>query len=151
MTPSHNNQQQPNPDSEVQTPDVITAAGGIVTSLSREGRVRVLLVHRPAYDDWSFPKGKVDPGETEEAAALREVLEETGVEARLGDDLGTVEYTDPNGTRKIVRYWAMEAVSGDFVANSEVDAIEWMSRGEALDVLSYEPDRTLLRSTMGIT
>lgn len=151
MSSSHNHQQQPNPDAAVQSPDVIVAAGGIVTRLTSEGRLRVLLVHRPAYDDWSFPKGKVDPGEMEEAAALREVLEETGVEARLGDDLGTVEYTDPNGNRKIVRYWAMEAVTENFVANREVDAVKWMSPHKALELLSYEPDRALLRTTMGTT
>ena len=147
MTPSHN-QEQPDPDLALETPDVVVAAGGIVTRLNSKGRLRVLLVHRPAYDDWSFPKGKVDPGETEEAAALREVLEETGVEARLGDELGTVEYTDPNGTRKIVRYWSMDALGGDFVVNGEVDEIQWMSRRKALDALSYERDRALLRSTM---
>lgn len=149
MTPSHNHQQHPNPDSALPTPDLIVAAGGIVTRLTGKGHRQVLLVHRPAYDDWSFPKGKVDPGETEEAAALREVLEETGVEARLGDELGTVEYTDPKGFRKIVRYWAMDAQGGDFVANSEVDQIRWMSRRQALDALSYERDRALLQSTIG--
>ena len=147
MTPSHN-QEQPDPDLALEIPDVVVAAGGIVTRLNSKGRLRVLLVHRPAYDDWSFPKGKVDPGETEEAAALREVLEEAGVEARLGDELGTVEYTDPKGTRKVVRYWAMDALGGDFVANGEVDEIQWMSRRKALDALSYERDRALLRSTM---
>jgi len=151
MTSSHDNQQTPSPDSDQPTPDVIVAAGGIVTRLTSKGRLRILLVHRPAYDDWSFPKGKVDPGETVEAAALREVLEESGVEARLGAELGTVEYTDPAGTRKIVRYWAMEAVNGEFVANSEVDEIKWLSRRKALDALSYEPDRALLQSTMSTT
>lgn len=151
MTSSHNDQQPPSRDVARQTSEVIVAAGGIVTRVTSKGRLRVLLVHRPAYDDWSFPKGKVDPGETEEAAALREVLEETGVEARLGAELGTVEYTDPAGTRKIVRYWAMEAVNGEFVANSEVDQIKWLSRRQALDALSYKPDRAFLRSTMSTT
>lgn len=151
MTSSHDKQQTPSPDLARQTPEVIVAAGGIVTRLTSKGRLRVLLVHRPEYDDWSFPKGKVDPGETEEAAALREVLEETGVEARLGAELGTVEYTGRAGTRKIVRYWAMEAINGEFVANSEVDEIKWLSRRRALDALSYEPDRALLQSTLSAT
>jgi len=139
---------QPDPELALQTPDVVFAAGGVVTRVTDKGHTRVLLIHRPAYDDWSFPKGTVDSGETEDAAALREVLEETGVEARLGDELGTVEYVDPNGTRKIVRYWAMDSLGGEFTANSEVDEIKWASRRKALDLLSHERDRALLRSTM---
>ena len=138
----------PDPGLALQTPDVVVAAGGIVTRVTDKGRTRVLLVHRPAYDDWSFPKGKVDSGETEKQAAVREVLEETGVDVELGEELGTVEYVDPNGTRKIVRYWAMESLGGEFTTNSEVDEIKWMSRRKALDVLSHERDRALLRSTM---
>jgi polyphosphate kinase len=138
----------PDPELALQTPDVVIAAGGIVTRLTEKGRTRVLLVHRPDYDDWSFPKGKVDPGESEADAALREVLEETGVRAGLGDELGTVEYVDNKGTRKIVRYWAMDERGGEFAPNDEVDEIRWVSLRKALDALSYERDRALLRSTM---
>ncbi len=138
----------PDPNIALETPDVVIAAGGLVTRTTDKGNTRVLLVHRPAYDDWSFPKGKVDPGEAEDSAALREVLEETGVEARLGDELGTVEYLDLKGTHKIVRYWAMDAIGGKFVTNREVDETRWASQREALDMLSYERDRALLRSTM---
>jgi polyphosphate kinase len=141
----------PDPALALQTPDVVVAAGGVVTRVTDKGRTRVLLVHRPAYDDWSFPKGKVDVGEAEDAAALREVQEETGITARLGAELGTVEYVDLKGTRKIVRYWAMEAVDGEFEPNPEVDETKWMSLRKALDTLSYERDRALLRSTMDIS
>lgn len=128
-------------------PDAIVAAGGIVVRTDEE-HTTVLLVHRPAYDDWSFPKGKVDPGETDEEAALREVLEETGVRADLGDEVGAVEYVGLEGTSKTVRYWLMEAGGGEFAPNPEVDEIRWATHQEALRMLSYEPDRALLRSAM---
>src|SRR6058998_3412885 len=102
--------------------DEIRAAGGVVV---HDGRVAV--VHRPKYDDWSLPKGKLDPGETSEAAALREVEEETGIRCSLGDELPPVTYADRHGRAKVVRYWAMEPVSGEFVANAEVDEVRWVT------------------------
>jgi 8-oxo-dGTP pyrophosphatase MutT (NUDIX family) len=117
----------------------VKAAGGVVR---REGTVAV--AHRPRYDDWSFPKGKLDPGESWEEAALREVEEEIGLRCRLGAELSAVEYTVPRG-RKVVRYWLMEPESGAFAPNEEVDEVRWLSPTEAEGLLSYEHDRALLR------
>src|SRR3954462_10731666 len=94
----------------------VLAAGGV---LVRDGRVAV--VQRPKYDDWSLPKGKLDPGEGFEEAALREVHEETGIEAELGPYLGETRYKDNKGRDKVVRYWAMEAGEGEFRPDDEVD------------------------------
>jgi 8-oxo-dGTP diphosphatase len=114
----------------------VRAAGGVVL---REGRVAV--VHRPRYDDWSLPKGKVDPGESFEEAALREVEEETGLRCRLVRELPAVEY-EVRGRPKQVRYWAMEVEDETaFVPNEEVDEVRWLEPAEALALLSYDRDR----------
>lgn len=120
----------------------IEAAGGVVL---RDGRL--CLVHRPDYDDWSWPKGKLDPGESFEAAALREVREETGLVCRALRELAPVEY-EVRGRPKLVRYWLMEVVSQeeDAVPNGEVDELRWLVPGEASEVLSYERDRRLLEA-----
>jgi 8-oxo-dGTP pyrophosphatase MutT (NUDIX family) len=114
----------------------VHAAGGVVL---RDGLVAV--VHRPRYDDWSLPKGKLDPDESFEEAALREVEEETGLRCRLIRELPTVIY-DVRGRRKEVRYWAM-AVEDEtpFVPNEEVDEVRWVEPQEALALLSYDRDR----------
>jgi 8-oxo-dGTP diphosphatase len=117
----------------------VRAAGGVVV---RDGTVAV--VHRPRYDDWSLPKGKLDPGESWEQAALREVEEEIGLRCRLGAELSSVEYTDRKGRAKVVRYWLMEPVGGEFVPNEEVDEVRWMPYEEAARRLSYPRDRELL-------
>jgi 8-oxo-dGTP diphosphatase len=120
---------------------VIRAAGGVVV---RDGQV--LLVHRPRYDDWTLPKGKLDADEAWEAAALREVEEETGVRARLVRELPSVEY-EVRGRPKRVRYWVMEVEEDvGLEPNDEVDELRWLAPGEALDLLSYERDRELLRA-----
>jgi 8-oxo-dGTP diphosphatase len=122
----------------------VEAAGGVVV---RNGRV--LLVHRPRYDDWSLPKGKLDPGESFEEAALREVGEETGLRGRLVRELPSVEY-EAKGRPKIVRYWVMEAeAGGDFVPNDEVDEVRWLPLPEALSLLSYDRDHDLVRAALG--
>jgi 8-oxo-dGTP diphosphatase len=118
----------------------VKAAGGVVM---RGGEV--VLVHRPRYDDWSFPKGKMDRGETWEECALREVREEIGLSCRLGDELSPTSYRDPKGRAKVVRYWRMEPLEGEFVPSDEVDAIRWLSPADAEQLLSYEHDRVLLR------
>jgi 8-oxo-dGTP diphosphatase len=117
----------------------VRAAGGVVT---RDGRVA--LVHRPKYDDWTFPKGKLDPHEDFEQAALREVEEETGLRCRLGSELPTTSYIDPKGRRKVVRYWQMEPLEGEFSPNREVDELRWAEPDEARELLSYERDRDVL-------
>jgi len=122
----------------------VKAAGGLV--VRDDGRVAV--AHRPRYDDWSFPKGKLDAGETWEQAALREVQEEIGLHCRLGDELPATEYRVPRG-RKVVRYWRMRPESGEFSPNEEVDEVRWLSPDEALELLSYDHDRELARSARG--
>jgi 8-oxo-dGTP diphosphatase len=106
----------------------------------------VLVVHRPRYDDWSLPKGKLGPGESEADAAMREVLEETGFSCELGQEIGQISYFDRDDVRKVVRYWEMRPVSGSFAPNDEVDDARWVSIDEALDLLSYERDRALVRA-----
>ena len=116
----------------------VKAAGGVVR---RDGRIAV--VHRPRYDDWSLPKGKLDPGESFEEAALREVREETGLECELGDELSPTHYRDRKGRSKIVRYWLMEPVGGEFEPNDEVDELRWLTPDEAAGLLTYEHDKEL--------
>ena len=102
------------------------------------------VVHRPKYDDWTFPKGKLDPGESFEEAALREVEEETGFTCELGDELASSSYHDRHGRPKLVRYWSMTPVSGEFTPNDEVDELRWLPPAEARELLTYDRDRELL-------
>jgi 8-oxo-dGTP diphosphatase len=114
----------------------VEAAGGVVL---RDGRM--VVVHRPRYDDWSLPKGKLDADESFEDAALREVEEETGLRCTLVRELPAVEY-EVRGRPKLVRYWAMEVVDETpFVPNEEVDEVRWVDPREALGLLSYDRDR----------
>ena len=114
------------------------------------GPIEVLLVHRPRYDDWSLPKGKCDPDESDAECALREVREESGLTCRLGDELPSASYRDNKGRPKTVRYWAMEPVSGDgdFTPNAEVDAIRWLPVADALRRLSYAHDRPVVEAVL---
>lgn len=128
---------------------VVRAAGGIVVDGDGPDR-RVALVHRPRYDDWSFPKGKLLDGEPEEVAALREVEEETGLRCRLRDHVGAVTYADRNGRPKVVRYWTMVPESGSFRVTDEVDEVRWLTPAEAEELLTYPHDRDLLRTVTGL-
>ena len=125
---------------------VVIAAGGVVYRTVNRHIVEYAIVHRPAYDDWSLPKGKLQPGETEEEAAVREVEEETGMRCRIVRALGTTSYIDRKGRPKVVYYWLMRAVTGKFVINGEIDDLRWEELGPAIDLLSYDRDRTLLRA-----
>ncbi len=129
---------------------LVLAAGGVVWRRTGSGVVDVVLVHRPRYDDWSLPKGKLNAGETDEEAAVREVEEETCVVAALGPELPTITYLDKSGKHKRVRYWAMTVVSGEPAAANEVDRAEWVPIGEAARRLSYEHDRSVLEALSGV-
>ena len=125
--------------------DQVEAAGGVVWR-SRGGDLEVLLVHRPKYDDWSLPKGKLDAGESHEQAARREVLEETGLACSLGAELIESRYKDGKGRPKRVRYWAMRPDAGSFEVNQEVDEVRWLTPAKAAQLLTYGRDRPVLDS-----
>jgi 8-oxo-dGTP pyrophosphatase MutT (NUDIX family) len=124
--------------------DVVRAAGGLVLRRSRSGTLETVLVHRPAYDDWTFPKGKLLRGETEEEAAVREVEEETGLRCQLGREVGTTSYRDPQGRQKTARYWEMAPIEGELAATNEVDEARWVPLEDAADMLTHARDRELL-------
>jgi 8-oxo-dGTP diphosphatase len=118
----------------------VRAAGGVVV---RDGEV--LLVHRPKYDDWTFPKGKAEAGESDEDCALREVHEETGLRCALEDEVGTTEYVDARGRPKRVRWWRMRPHTDDgFIPNAEVDELHWADVATARLLLTYARDLDLL-------
>ena len=128
----------------------VEAAGGVVIRTSGDGP-EVAVVHRPKYDDWSLPKGKLDGGESWEDAALREVAEETGLDCELGAELTEDAYTDPKGRSKRVRWWAMSERPGrgePFRPNKEIDEFRWVPVGEADGLLDYEHDRELVREAL---
>jgi 8-oxo-dGTP diphosphatase len=121
-------------------PKVVRAAGGLVWRTGNGGK-ELVLVHRPAYDDWSFPKGKLNEGE----AALREVEEEIGVRCALGRDLGTISYVDGRGRPKIVRYWEMTiADDNEPRPANEVDDARWATLADAEASLTYPHDRVMI-------
>lgn len=123
--------------------EVVQAAGGLVVR-RQSGQLQIVLVHRPEHEDWSFPKGKLDEGETFEDAAQREVLEETGMVCRLLRFMGHTEYVDRKGRPKVVAYWVMAPEAGSFAPNVEVDELRWLPLPEAGVLLSYERDRELV-------
>jgi 8-oxo-dGTP diphosphatase len=110
---------------------------------------RVAVVHRPRYDDWSLPKGKLDAGETFEEAALREVWEETGLRARLERELPPVRYS-VRDRPKLVRYWLMSLDSDPgFEPNDEVDELRWLAPADAEALLTYDRDKEVLEAAVG--
>ena len=126
----------------------VRAAGAVVTRKGGD----VLLVHRPKYDDWSFPKGKLDPGEHAVTAAVREVAEETGLDVRLGPALAPQRYRMSNGRWKSVDYWVARTIGSDDVggyrANEEIDAVEWVAWRDAAPRLTYQYDRDTLAEAL---
>lgn len=127
---------------------IVRGAGGILYRFRSELKKHpeILLIHRPRLQDWSFPKGRLDPGETSPACALREVLEETGYTCELSTELPTVRYMDSSGRPKEVRFWRMIPTSGaTFVPNQEVDKIAWMDARDAFSKLTHKTDRLLLK------
>ena len=135
-------------------PRQVEAAGAVVWRRVAHDREEVLLIHRPRYDDWSFPKGKLKPGEQAPAAAVREVREETGIEIRLGPPLPVVRYPIADGNEKVVRYWSAVPAGRDadvatgadptFEPNDEVDRRAWFGVPEARRHLTHARDRSLL-------
>jgi 8-oxo-dGTP diphosphatase len=125
----------------------VRAAGGVLVRAGGDGPL-VAVIHRPKYEDWSLPKGKLDGDEGFEQAALREVEEETGMRAELGTELSSVSYRDRKGRGKLVRYWLMRPLGGDFEPGDEVDELRWLGPAAAVELLSYEHDAELVREAV---
>jgi 8-oxo-dGTP pyrophosphatase MutT (NUDIX family) len=121
----------------------VRAAGGVVVRDGAHGP-EVLVVHRPKHDDWTLPKGKCADGEDDEACAVREVEEETGLRCHPEREHATTSYTDARGRPKQVRYWLMRAAEGELAFRHEVDEARWLSPVEAAELLTYERDVPLV-------
>jgi 8-oxo-dGTP diphosphatase len=128
--------------------EVVRAAGGLVRR-GEAGNLEIVLVHRPAYDDWTFPKGKLHKGESEEDAAVREVEEETRLRCRLERDLGLTSYRGPRGRPKTVHYWEMTPIDGLLEPANEIDDARWLPVGVVRVMLSYDRDREVLDRLAG--
>ena len=122
----------------------VKASGGVVWRRTASGGKELVVVHRPRYDDWTVPKGKLDPDEDHADAALREVEEETGLRCVLGPELASASYRDRRGRPKSVRYWAMTPVGGRFTPTDEVDEVRWLTVDVAGSLLTYARDRPVL-------
>lgn len=122
----------------------VRAAGGLVVRRGDSGP-EVAVVHRPRYDDWSLPKGKLEPGEDFARAALREIEEETGRRCRIRRELEPSRYRDQKGRDKLVRWFLMEDLGGSFEPDEEVDELRWLGPVEAAALVDYEHDRALIR------
>ncbi|HVB51291.1 MAG TPA: NUDIX hydrolase [Acidimicrobiales bacterium] len=128
--------------------DLIRAAGGIVTRTTLGGRIEVACIYREARGDWTFPKGKLEYGETFDEGALREVLEETGMHCRIERFVGTTTYTHRKGKSKIVVYYLMSADDGEFQPNDEVDEMKWLALEDVRDHLTWDRDQELFDMVM---
>ena len=121
------------------------AAGALLWRENSELKIEIALIHRPRYDDWSLPKGKLEEGESSLRCAFREVIEETGITPQFGRELGSVEYKEPAGLKR-VKYWAAKALTDEFLPNEEVDEIKWLEPVDALACATHESDRTIIES-----
>jgi 8-oxo-dGTP pyrophosphatase MutT (NUDIX family) len=128
---------------------VVRAAGGVPVRDGADG-LEVLVVHRPGYGDWTFPKGKCEPGESDEACALREVEEETGLRCALEAELPSTSYTDGRGRDKVVRYWRLRVLGGAVAFEHEVDEARWLSPAAAEALLTYPRDLDVLRAVRAV-
>lgn len=129
--------------------DGVVQAAGAVVWRDHEGQLEVLLIHRPRYDDWTFPKGKLEAGERHEEGAIREIEEETGLRVDLGPEVAICRYTDHRQRPKSVHYFAASVpvpagAAPEFVVNQEVDRLEWLRPDDATTRLSYARDREVL-------
>jgi len=124
--------------------NVIRAAGGVVCRIGPSDETEIAIIHRPAYDDWTLPKGKVEPDESPENCALREVREETGFRCELRRPLGCTAYVDRRGRDKVACYWVMEVRGGRFRPGIEVDKLVWLPVAQAVKRLTYGRDKTLV-------
>lgn len=139
-----------NATNESNAADTIRAAGCLVyrfgakgNEVSEDPEIEVLVVHRPRYDDWDFPKGKREDGESDEACARRETEEETGFVGEMGMELET-DFYHVGEEPKAVRWWLLKVTEGTFIANEEVDEVRWLSPGDAAAILSYDHAKRLL-------
>jgi 8-oxo-dGTP diphosphatase len=135
-------QQPAGPDAPLR--QAVGAAGGIVWRPRPQWPPEIAVIHRPDHDDWSLPKGKLVSGESAEEGALREVLEETGLECEIERPAGCTSYIDSRGRDKIVGYWIMRSLGGQFAPSEEVDEMRWLTVEAAMPVLTYPVDRLLL-------
>jgi len=133
---------------EVADVSVMRAAGGVVIRRSRSGELEIAVIHRPEYDDWTLPKGKIEPDETPEDCALREVREETGLRCDLKRPLGCTAYVDRRGRDKIACYWIMEVRGGRFKPGVEVDRLVWLGVADAVKRLTYRHDKLLVQQEL---
>jgi 8-oxo-dGTP pyrophosphatase MutT (NUDIX family) len=130
---------------EVSNVSVMRAAGGVVVRKSRAGEREIAVIHRPEYDDWTLPKGKIEADETPEDCALREVREETGFRCDLVRPLGCTAYVDRRGRDKLACYWVMEVRGGRFKPGLEVARLLWLPVDDAVKRLTYSHDKLLVR------
>ena len=128
---------------------MIRAAGALLWRENSDFAIEVALIHRPRYDDWSLPKGKLEIGETALQCAYREVLEETGIRASFTRHLGAVEYEE-SGQQKRVKYWAAYCAldQSDFIANEEVDQMKWLPATQALEQATHDFDKSIIETFM---
>ena len=124
---------------------MIRAAGALLWRENSELKIEIALIHRPRYDDWSLPKGKIEEGESSLRCAFREVIEETGLTPQFGRELGSVEYKEPAGLKR-VKYWAAKALTDEFLPNEEVDEIRWLDPDDALSLATHGSDRKIIEN-----